>query len=111
MSHSGNIFISYSWHDAVHAHRVPSLLRSLGYKPWIDYENLNLRLSLEPQLNEAISDSKYVLFCESRSARASGWVQLELKIARELGKPIISSKLDHLHNNGLQRTLRFATRP
>ena len=82
------IFISYSWSDSTQAQRIAESLVRQGYWVWIDYQNLNLKQPLAPQLARAIWQTDLFLCVDSSHSRSSPWVQFELLLARIWDKSI-----------------------
>lgn len=95
MYNKQTVFISYSWSDAAFAQRVRSMVQAAGFRPWIDFERLDLEQPLEPQLSRAISSTDWIIFLDSPRARSSRWVQLELELANQMRKPIVLLPIRH----------------
>ena len=78
------VFISYSWVDAPVVKSITEQLKSDGYIPWIDRENLDLNGNLRKQIKEGICSSDYfVLIYSGKSVlRKSTWVEFEIETAK-----------------------------
>lgn len=82
------VFVSYSWHDAAHAHRLANLLLTAGHAVWIDHEGLDLIRPLAPQLRNAIRQADLFVLVQSEHSESSGWVSYERTCARAFCKPM-----------------------
>ena len=78
------VFISYSWVDEPVVKSITEQLKSDGYMPWIDKEQLDLNGNLHKQIKEGICSSDYfVLIYSSKSVlQKSTWVEFEIETAR-----------------------------
>ena len=78
------VFISYSWVDEPVVKGITEQLKSDGYTPWIDRENLDLNGNLHKQIKEGICSSDYfVLIYSSESVvQKSTWVEFEIETAK-----------------------------
>lgn len=77
------IFISYSQKDKKVVEKFVTKLSKANIKVWVDYQSLNLKKDIKPQLTNAIkSATKFVLF-DTVNSRESIWVKFELNLAYE----------------------------
>lgn len=83
--HNVKIFISYAREDWDFAIKIYNNLKSEGFSPWIDREELLPGQNWRKVIEKAIQESSYVLaVCSSNSVSKRGFVQKELKIAIDL---------------------------
>jgi len=82
------IFLSYSWEDSQAARSLYRLLQQSGFETWIDFEQLDLRSDIVPQLETAVLASHALLFVDTPSARLSRWTQFEKAIAQSAKIPV-----------------------
>ena len=75
------IFISYSWRDAILVQPFVQKLKFIGFKTWVDYQDLDLNMDLGSQLRNGVFASDAVIFIESWNSNASQWVQYERHLA------------------------------
>jgi len=84
-----DLFVSYSRDDTVIMSVIRDNLRKLGFTLWIDVEHLKPGT---PQwmaaVKQAVVRTDGMLVLCSPSAEQSKWVNIEITIAEELGKPI-----------------------
>lgn len=83
MENNNSVFISYSWKNAKEARSLANLLKSYKYKPWIDFEYLDLTGDLHSQLSKAITQSNYFVLVFSSLTLNSQWVEFEINIAEK----------------------------
>ena len=84
------IFVSYSWIDFSIAHSLKEYFDILGYRTWIDRDNLDLAAPLEKQIMQAVRHASILLFLDSSNSRLSNWVRQELIWADNAGVKIVN---------------------
>lgn len=82
---SVQVFISYAHEDVDNARRLYRDLRNAGLNPWLDEESLSPGQRWEPEIKEAIKNSRYFIPLLSRnSVMKRGFVQREIKDALDI---------------------------
>jgi hypothetical protein len=90
----GQIFISYSKKDVVHAEKLINALKREGFDPWVDMEGLHPGTYWRERLEKQIKNCDAYLLIISRNSKKSKWVREELEEARNQDKPIFTLRLD-----------------
>jgi len=79
------IFLSYVQEDKQHIIDLYRKLSNLGYKPWMDSEDINIGEDWQLSIRNAIKKSDFFLVClSSNSNNKRSYFQKELKIALEI---------------------------
>jgi hypothetical protein len=84
---SSHLFISYSRSDQQYARRLAAELRSRGFAVWID-DQIELGERWWREVVQAINECAALILLMSPAAAASEWVEKELMLAHNAGKPI-----------------------
>ncbi len=103
------IFISYSWSNRSAIEKIEKYFSLVGLDYWIDYKYLDLDLSLRPQINMALFNTKYIIHMRSNESLASKWVRYELNTANHLGINTITidvNNIERMPNNAMHPTLQ-----
>jgi hypothetical protein len=80
-----DIFISYASEDAGDARRLYDDLKSAGFNPWLDRENLLPGQNWRDAITKAIRECNFFLcLISSRSLTKRGYVQKEMKMALDV---------------------------
>lgn len=96
-----NIFISHSWGYGGHYDTLTGFLDERPYFNWRDYSvpkedpihNARTRAALRAALKEKIRHASCVIVTAGVYCSYSDWIEEEIDIAQELGKPIIGVRL------------------
>ena len=80
-----NVFISHGREDAEFATRLCASLKMQGLEAWTDENDLEPGIKWANAIEEAISNSKNVLFVLSDKTKRSGWLQAEAAMALAQG--------------------------
>lgn len=94
-NNSHDIFISYSKKDSAIVHKYVDLLRSYGYKVWMDTSSLPSGHEFAEKIVEAIENTKVFLFFSSKNSNDSQWTQGEVIAAINSHKVIVPIKIDN----------------
>jgi hypothetical protein len=79
---SHRVFLCHSSGDRAKVRELHMELRSSGFTPWLDEEDLVPGTRWEPEIRKAVKQSDIVLVCLSKSSiTKEGFVQKEIKIA------------------------------
>lgn len=87
--YSPRVFVSHSHHDKSVARRLVRRMSAHGIAVWLDERDLPIGTPLTPSIEEHIRGVDTLLVVASRAAARSSWVDKEIDLARDLGKPII----------------------
>ena len=80
-----SIFVSYAREDGEQAKLLYDELRSMGFSPWIDREDIPAGKEWAPEIKTAMRAADFVIVCLSnKSVSKRGFVQRELRDALEL---------------------------
>ena len=90
------IFISYSWGDSPAVRAFNKRLVDEGYSTWIEFENLDLGESLEPQIQGALRLASLFLCVDSPHSRSSSWLQREIAWAMHAGIFVVNQPISRL---------------
>lgn len=82
-----HVFISYSREDHAYAGQVRAALEARGLPTWID-DRLNAGDGWWDEIDGALAAAACVVVIMTPSSRASRWVQREILLSEERGKPI-----------------------
>lgn len=93
-----NIFISHSWSYSDNYEKLVSLLREVPYFSFKDYSvpkndpihNAPNQQLLEDAIKKQIQPCSCVLILAGQYANYSKWINIEIKLAKGLGKRIIA---------------------
>jgi hypothetical protein len=76
------IFLCYASDDAPAVRKLYQHLRSCGFSPWLDEQDIPAGAAWRDAIEEAVENSHVVLVCLSRnSVQKRGFVQKEIKLA------------------------------
>ena len=79
------VFLSYAREDEVEVSSLYQTLTAAGFKPWLDKVDILPGEKWEQAIDRALRQAKLVLIClSSHSVKKRGWVQREIKRARDL---------------------------
>ena len=87
------IFISHSWEDDKISRKLAENLRKDGAEIWIDY-GLSAGDKLPEKIGDVIDWCDTLILIWSKKARESHYINLEWQTALNLGKKIITLKID-----------------
>jgi len=88
------VFISYAREDFETAKRLYHDLRTEGFNPWLDKENLIAGSDWKASIHEALKASQFVLLLlSSRSVDKRGFVQREVRLALDMLEEFPPSKI------------------
>lgn len=81
-----DIFLSHSSSDKPQVRQLFLALQALGLRVFLDERQLQVGDSLYSSLNDSLEASDYLVFCISRAAVSSGWVEREVggSLARQI---------------------------
>ncbi len=85
---SGQIFISYSRRDQEFVFKLANDLEARGGKVWLDQADIRGGTQWRDSIARGIQQSGAFLLLISPDAMSSDYVNIELEIAEEVGKPI-----------------------
>lgn len=88
-------FISYSRKDQEKAFEILEILESWGLKVWIDKNGIFSSTNFKSMIEDAIENTKAVIFLSSENSNQSEYVRKEIGYAVKLKKPIIPIMLDN----------------
>jgi len=88
------LFFSYSRGNLVVVRSVAAELRRLGYRTWLDLENLRPGERWRDAIERALAASDAMVFCLSRLSIESAWTSVELEAARRRGLPVVPLNVD-----------------
>jgi hypothetical protein len=89
---SSQVFISYKSEDRDDARKIAERIRSLGYKTWLDIENIQPGELWRNSIEEAIKDSVAVLVLISpTSSKLSSNFNKELELAMSIARSPVKS--------------------
>ncbi|RMG79170.1 MAG: toll/interleukin-1 receptor domain-containing protein, partial [Chloroflexi bacterium] len=89
-----HIFISYNWDDTHRAIYLERGLYQLGYPVWRDKRGINPNQHWAQEIRDAIAKATCLVVCmtptiiERRQVGRPSYVEIEIKLARELDKPV-----------------------
>lgn len=86
-----HIMISYNHSNQEQCKTLNELLKSKGYKTWIDYENV--LQDLHESMAHAVESASVILICYSESYKNSNNCRLEAQYALDRLKPIIPIRM------------------
>ena len=89
-----DFFFSYSRKDAAIVRRVQYFLQNAGYSCWIDMDGIAGGMQYQEVINDAIEDSKCVIFFHSENSSKSQWAINELMFAINEQKKILPILID-----------------
>ena len=89
------VFISYSRKDQEKAFEILEILESWGLKVWIDKNGIFSSANFKSMIEDAIENTKAVIFLSSENSNKSEYVRKEISYAIKLQKPIIPIMLDN----------------
>lgn len=80
------VFVSYRSVDRATAERLAVTLRDRGHEVWIDTWNIGVGDSVIGQINDGLSDLRYLILCYSDAGVMSPWMSREWMstLARQL---------------------------
>lgn len=87
-------FISYSRKDQEKAFEILETLQSWGLKVWIDKNGIYSSTNFKSMIEDAIENTKAVIFLSSENSNQSEYVRKEIGYAVNLKKPVIPIMLD-----------------
>jgi chaperonin GroEL len=85
---TGHVFISYSHKDAPYVVRLVAHLRSAGVDVWTD-EGLDYGDQWPLKIERMIDSCQAFVPVMSMNSRDAAWVDREIDLAQELGKPVL----------------------
>lgn len=88
------VFVSYSRMDQEKAFEILETLESWGLKVWIDKNGIFSSNNYKTMIEDAIENTKAVVFLSSENSNKSEYVRKEIGYAVKLKKPIIPIMLD-----------------
>ncbi len=81
-----HVFISYSRRDSVYMRQLTEQLLSRGFNVWMD-ESVDYGEDWWRAISRAIREASAVIVIMTPESDKSRWVQREITLADELGKP------------------------
>ena len=102
----GMLFFSYSRGNLLIVRSVAGELRRLGYRTWLDLENLRPGERWRDAIERAMAASNAMVYCISRLSLESTWTSVELRAARERGLAVVPLLVDDVAIERLPPTLR-----
>jgi formylglycine-generating enzyme required for sulfatase activity len=84
---TGHIFISYERNDQAYTRKLRDSLRQRGFDVWVD-ERIDSGDRWLRTIERAVRDSAAVVVVMTPEARDSEWVEAEILLAQDEGKPI-----------------------
>ena len=94
MTHSYDIFISYSNKDKDIVHKYAKYLENLGYVVWYDVKGLYGGAKFAGEIADAIEASKLFVFFSSENSNKSEWTKGEIFLAQKFKKQILPVRID-----------------
>ena len=88
------VFISYKTEERDYADMIKSLLEENGIHTWIAPDNIPAGSDYTEMINEAIENCSCVLMILSQRAQGSPHIKSEIRIAFDVGKPIVAMHID-----------------
>jgi hypothetical protein len=82
-------FVSYAHKDEQDAFTLEAGLRTNGLDAWVDRSRLRAGVLWEQEISSAIQQSSALLLLISPDAMKSGYIEREIEMAQQWGKPII----------------------
>lgn len=89
-----HVFISYSTRNKDYAYKLSDKLRDEGFDVWIDNNELRSSEDWWDSIIDALRDAAAFIIIMTPQSRASRWVQRELTLADNWGKPAFPLLLD-----------------
>ncbi len=89
-----DVFISHSSHDRTLVLDLAEQLKEAGFPCWVDVESIPDGWSWVREIEKAIGACRAMIVVMSEQARASEWVEREVLMALEQGKPILFMRID-----------------
>lgn len=89
----GQIFISYSYKDKAYVYKLHQVLLKHGFDAWAD-DRQNDSLSWPNEIEARLKECDAFILVMSPAAKASHWVQSELRLAIENHKTIVPLRLE-----------------
>jgi hypothetical protein len=71
------LFFSYSRGNLLAVRSVAAELRRLGYRTWLDLENLRPGERWREAIERAMAASEAMIYCISRLSQESAWTSIE----------------------------------
>jgi len=87
--HPHVLFFSYSRGNLVAVRAVAAELRRLGYRTWLDLENLRPGERWREAIDRALASCEAMVFCISRLSIDSAWTGVELQAALDRRVPVV----------------------
>lgn len=87
--HKAKIFISYSRRNKAFTQKLFDELKSRGYDPWVDWDDIPFSVDWWQEIQDAIDEHDVMIIVVSNASMTSRVVSQELKYAREINKRII----------------------
>jgi formylglycine-generating enzyme required for sulfatase activity len=84
---TGHVFISYEHEDQAYTRKLRDSLRQRGFEVWMD-EHLESGDRWLRTIEQAVRDSAAVVVVMTPEAKDSEWVEAEILLAQDEGKPI-----------------------
>lgn len=100
------LFFSYSRGNLPIVRSVAGELRRLGYRTWLDLENLRPGERWRDAIERAMAASNAMVYCISRLSLESTWTSVELRAARERGLAVVPLLVDDVAIERLPPPLR-----
>lgn len=89
------VFLAHTRQDQERVQPIFSALKSVGFLPWMDTENLLPGQEWNREINIALKETDImVYFVSKNSIGSTGYLQKELMLARSKGKIILPVRLD-----------------
>lgn len=88
------VFISHSSHDRAFVNDLARQLEAANFPCWVDVDDIPDGSSWMREIEKAIAGCNALLVVMSEQGRASEWVEREVLLALDLGKPILFARLD-----------------
>jgi hypothetical protein len=81
------IFISYAKDDRAFANRLYNKLKDVGFKPWLDIEDILPGEEWDFKIKQTLRQSDFLLICLSeKSITKRGYIQKEIRMAVDIAK-------------------------
>lgn len=88
MTDSPYIFISHASVDTKYTDYLADALKAAGYRCWVDVESIPAGSSWAREIEKGVTGCGALIVILSAAARASEWVEREVLLAYNLGKPV-----------------------
>ena len=89
---SKQIMISYQWDSQKDVLRIKETLDKLGYKVWMDIDQM--RGNIYQKMSEGVENSDVIVVCMSAKYQTSECCNRELQYAQDMRKKIIPIKIE-----------------